>query len=247
MYKGSIELGRINKDMKLKFIVYLKEDINQYNISQLNGREPKVVERFSYGSDDYLRVTPNAQVVIDIQKTDGYDPNNIISMSKRNLFQFRRNLKKFIHYFEEDDLFYYEDGNLKINKELSNKYMTVTKTFTKSIALQHSVVTDQNNNIEYEGCIFMINSRANYAYLTYEDLIFLQDELEKIDLSKLAMNVILLNMSLNIFEELNGSAKKIALQRLVNEQKSDIDQGTKVPIPMEKSELETMNLGGYNI
>ena len=30
-------------------------------------------------------------------------------------------------------------------------------------------------------------------------------------------------------------------------QKSDIDQGTKVPIPMEKSELETMNLGGYNI
>ena len=234
MYKGSIELGRINKDMKLKFVIYLKED-PQY--SAVGNKQQNLIEKFSYGASDYLRVSPNSQLVIDIQKSDNemYDSNNNIALSKKPLFQLKLALKKFIKYFEEDDLFYYENKKLTVNKELAEKYLTMVKTYSKSIALKHCVVTEHET--DYEGCLFMINSINNYASLTYEELLFLYDELDKVDLTKLSMDVINLNLLINLFEDMNSPAKKIAFQKLFNEQ-LERNNINKIPAKITQSEFE---------
>jgi hypothetical protein len=60
MYKASIEIGKINKMMKLKFGLIVKPD------DTVKYKDANVVSKFNYGGNDYLRINPSPYIIIDI-------------------------------------------------------------------------------------------------------------------------------------------------------------------------------------
>ena len=52
MYKASVEIARINQDMKLKFNLILKDDDVRY----MKNNKPKVIDRFNFNGSQYLKI-----------------------------------------------------------------------------------------------------------------------------------------------------------------------------------------------
>lgn len=211
MYKGTIDLGTINDNLKMKFNLILKNDDNN----------TKVISTYTFGNYNGLKINPVMYITLDISKTsdknDSWNNNLNINLNKQQLFLFIRKLKEFIESYKEKDLYYYKDGKLILNKEIANKNVFKLKTTTKALAMMQVVVPDkENKEVEYEGCVLAINSLDNFCYLTYFDLEYLYYQLSRLDLYNLSM--MLINTDLLLRE------KKISLDhtnynKTINEDK----------------------------
>lgn len=185
MYKGTIDLGSINDNLKMKFNLILKNDDNN----------TKVISTYTFGNYNGLKINPVMYITLDISKTsdknDSWNNNLNINLNRQQLFLFIRKLKEFIESYKEKDLYYYKDGKLILNKEIANKNVFKLKTTTKALAMLQVVVPDkENKEVEYEGCVLAINSLDNFCYLTYFDLEYLYYQLSRLDLYNLSMMLI---------------------------------------------------------
>ena len=193
MYKVSIELLRISGSLKVKFSVVVKND------ESMNKKFPQeIVHKFTFKGNTYLNITPFPYVTIDISKrNDEFSTNLSFNLNRRDLYLFIVHmnvlLKKFI---EKEELFYYEETyegkRLKVNRELADSIKEVVICGGKTILVQPCVVSinDGKRVNDYEGVILSINDLSYYTYLTYADLKYLVYELNKIDMTSLATNVI---------------------------------------------------------
>jgi hypothetical protein len=192
MYKASIDIGRINKMMKIKFELIIKSE------SEEKYPHLKLISKFNYCGNDYFRINPNPFIVIDItsymNKKDGYNTNNNVTLNRYYLFRFTQGLKKLIMDFKSNkDLFYYRDRELIVNSYIAeNLKIVIPVSGSKTIMIQPCVVPDEESTTGkvYEGCIFYINSMENFAYLTYTEMEYLLYELVNIDMNVLSMQLI---------------------------------------------------------
>lgn len=192
MYRASIELAKINSSMKLKFGLVIVSD------DEIKFPNNKLINRFSYNGNDYIRINPRPFVIIDISsnlmnKGEGWNTNQSVSLNKYYLFRLIQGLRRLIKEFIEiKNLFYYRDGILTVNNDLSEKMaIHIPTTSSKIIRIQPTVVPDEENpELFYEGCIFFINTMDNFAYLTYTEIEYLLYELNKIDMTSLSMHLI---------------------------------------------------------
>lgn len=192
MYKASIEIGKINKMMKLKFGLIIKpDDIGKF-------KDANVVSKFNYGGNDYIRINPNPYIIIDISsymnKGEGWTPNQSVTLTRYYLFRFLQGLRRLINDFQSNkDLFYYQNNELVVNNSVADSItMSVTTNGSKTVMMKPCVVPDEEsstNNV-YEGCIFYINNMENFAYLTYTEMEYLFYELSKIDMSTLSLQLL---------------------------------------------------------
>jgi hypothetical protein len=192
MYKASIEIGKINKMMKLKFGLIVKPD------DTVKYKDANVVSKFNYGGNDYLRINPSPYIIIDISsymtKGEAWSPNQSVTLTRYYLFRFLQGLRKLIHDFQfHKDLFYYQNNELVVNNEVSNTVtISIPTSGNKTIMMKPCVVPDEESSTGnvYEGCIFYINNMENFAYLTYTEIEYLFYELSKIDMNALALQLI---------------------------------------------------------
>ena len=241
MYKAIVELGRINRSMRLKFGLILKDD--PQNIY----KQKKTVDKFTYSGNEYLSVNPSSFLTIDISASDdknsAWNTNNSVNFTKDKLFILGNSLKRIISKFNEPDLFYIKDKHLYVNKELSDKYEQVVNTYSKKVMIKHVVVLDDNDpNVQYEGVVFMINSPDYFCCLTYDELTYLYHEITKIDLSLLSMEVI--NLYINIESLGNKIETKDYTMKSMNfsnksmvEKVSAEDNGTSLSPPKEANTI----------
>ena len=185
MKKILIELTKINSQMKLKFgIIAVSDDEIKYPNNRL-------ISRFSIDGNEYLRINPKPFIVIDISdamKKEGWSKNYSITLNKYYLFRTLQALKSLLTNFKNKGLFYYQDGVLTVNNELSKKISVTVHTNGKAMKFVPSVVPDEENpELFYEGCIFFINTMDNYCYLTYTELEYLYYELSNINLTELSL------------------------------------------------------------
>lgn len=193
MYKANIEIGRINKMMKLKFGLVIIPDENP------NFKTLQLVSKFNYGGNDYIRINPNPYIILDISssyinKGESWSSNQTATLNRYYLFRFLQGLRKLILDFQScKNLFYYQDDELKVNNtEADRVTVSIPTGGNKTIMMKPCVVPDEESTtgVVYEGCIFYINNMENFAYLTYTEMEYLYYELTKIDMSALSMQLI---------------------------------------------------------
>ena len=202
MNKASIEIARINKTLKVNFGLILQSETEIKNPSF-----GKLINKFNYLDNSFIKVTPRPFVTLDISsgkdKNDGWSANQSVNLNKQSLFSFLCAVRKLLKAFKEvKDLFYYEDGKLVLNNDEAKKVTESVISNNKHIRMQHCVVpSDENDTVFYEGIVLFINTYDNYTYITYNELLYLEYELSHIDMVSLSMQLISLSIQVNEEEE----------------------------------------------
>lgn len=192
MYRATIEITKINSMMKIKFGIIISSDEDK---KYLGNKSNKLISKFNYNGNDYLRINPHPFIVIDISsmsKNEGWNTNMSVSLNRMGQYKLVQSLKKFIRDFSNyKNLFYYENDRLVVNQSVVNEVGMNISTNSKIIRLQPCVVPDEENQeLVYEGAIFFINNMQNYAYLTYDELNYLLWEIERMDMTVLSLEII---------------------------------------------------------
>lgn len=192
MYRATIEITKINSMMKIKFGIIISSDEDK---KYLGNQSNKLISKFNYNGNDYLRINPHPFIVIDISsmsKNEGWNTNMSVSLNRMGQYKLVQSLKKFIRDFSNyKNLFYYENDRLVVNQSVVNEVSMNISTNSKMIRLQPCVVPDEENQeLVYEGAIFFINNMQNYAYLTYDELNYLLWEIERMDMTVLSLEII---------------------------------------------------------
>lgn len=237
MYKGSIELGRINKTMKLKFNLIL--DSNDDNFMN------KLIRKFSLNGNDYLKLNPHPYATMDISsssdKGEEWSSNKSVNLNRKSIFFMIDAITDMINNFTISNLFYYDTNKkLTLRKEVAS---TVTRNIPcgtgKVCRFQHCVVPDEDNpNMDYEGVVFMINHPENYCYLTIDELKFLRFELNKIDLTTLSILLIQTSILLRQQESEAIEIKGTPIQETIEVEKIEPVRFVPVTKPNEIPDLE---------
>lgn len=190
MYKASIEIAKINKGLKIKFgIIIYSESENKQIYS-------KLVSKFNYLGNDFLKVNPKPFITLDISsnttKSEGWSSNQFVNLNKQSLFLFNRALYKLIQEFKEiRELFYYKNNKLCVNNKEAERITKDIISNNKHIRLQPCVVpSDENNEKFYEGCVLCINTYDNFVYITYSEMEYLYYELSHVDMINLSLSMI---------------------------------------------------------
>lgn len=244
MYKGSIDLGRINATLRLGLNVVLKRD--DYTLRPGGGKVFKhVVDIFDFNGSRYLKVTPKAYITLDISKAqdkgDKWNSNLQANLTKPYLFEFISKCKIMIENFKIKDLFYIKNKKLQINVDVANSVSQVVRTPNKTIKMIHSVVYDaENKEIEYEGIVLMINSIDNFALLTYNELQYLCYTLMNTNIDILAMQLINSYLILNTTRESIQPSKIDTPTKMISETSQCDD--VVVSLPKEKKDNTIPNI-----
>lgn len=208
MYKATIEIGRVNKMMKIKFgLIVRSDDVGKFKATP-------VVNKFNYAGNEYLRINANPYIILDISsymnKGEGWSSNQSVTLNRYYLFRFLQGLRRLINDFQtRKNLFYYQNNELIVNNQIADSVtITIPTASGKTIMMKPCVVPDEESSLNkvYEGCIFYINSMDNFAYLTYTEMEYLYFELTKIDMTSLSMQLISIvkQFENQEFEKLNG-------------------------------------------
>lgn len=216
MYKTSIELFRVHSSFKVKFCLIIKGDSpDNYN---------KLINKFNYLGNDYLRITPFPFITIDItskmDKNEEWNSNRTFNLNRRELYLFICKLNQLYSRFTSiKELFYYDvNDQLQINKELAYKYREYVVCGNKTILMQACVVENENNHDFYEGIFLSVNSMDYFSYLTYGDIGYLLYELKRIDMSSLTIQVI---NTYYLTQELESKEIKKTVKAPVTEETED--------------------------
>lgn len=192
MYKGSIDIGNVNKNLKITFNLVIIGDSDN---NQKFNNNTKTINKFTFNNSEYLKFHPRPFLTLDISRYQNnqkiYDPGCQVNINRRNLFTFIQRIKLMIDNFKEQDLFFIKNKQLQLNKEKAISLSQVIRTNDKAICLMHSVISDEERvDIQYEGIILMINNVSNSVLITYDELLYMYYLLTKVDMEVLSMELI---------------------------------------------------------
>ena len=156
--------------------VLVPRDRNPIKIYEQKGEEFDSVELSLYlDFPSFITITlPKNDMTKDI-------PYQKLKFGPRWKKAFELFLGEFIKTFERDDIYYLEQGKLKMFMDLPADINKVFKIGENVIELRPTIVQDYGGNM-YEGCRFILNKEGIEGELTYQELISLKDSLEAIDL-----------------------------------------------------------------
>lgn len=196
MYKATLDLGRVNKYLKLKFSLVIKGE-----------KYLPLLNKFEMNGNDYLKISPIPMVTLEIKsnadRKEEWNPNRSLCFSKVTMFLFCKRLKEIIHSFKAiKELFYYEGDRLTVDKNLAHKVVEQAKVGSKTCMFLPIVIEDEDTHDLFEGVVLLINSADNYCMMTFEEMEYLAEYLSKIDLDSLSLELI------NTVVMTHGMAKK---------------------------------------
>ena len=104
-----------------------------------------------------------------------------ISIGPRWKPSLERFLEEYLNIFNRDDIFYLENGKLKMYIELPKDAIRVINIGDNTIGIKPTIIEDRLGNL-YEGCILTLNKKGIEAPLTHQELQTFKDSIEAIDL-----------------------------------------------------------------
>lgn len=242
MYKGTLELCRINSQMKLKFNLIIKDDMQLKAGIQAHGT--KALDVFKYGGTEYLRLAPKPYLTVDISgsadKNDEWNSNTRFNLNKFFLFELMKKVKSMLNKFKIPDMYYIQNKRLHINADLASKNAEYMRTMQKTIKMMHIVVYDkENKELEYEGICLMINGVDNFCCLTFQELEYLYYELTQVNLNMLAANVINTYILTQIYQKVYriNSVREISIPKIVDEKPQEEIETRALPVVKDPQEI----------
>lgn len=240
MFKASIELGQINKNMKLKFCLIIKNDSELKNMARNMGQD--LINYFTFNGSEYLRINPRPFITIDISsnrtKNEAWNSNMQVNLGKPGLYKMVRVTQKLINNFKIEDLFYIQRNKLQVDKKLAMENMEEIYSSNKKIRMIYSIVINNDNEDDiYEGIAFCINGYENFCMLTYDELILLHEELKRIDMNALSMQLLNSYILLILTKQIKES--KLEIPKVIQEEPNteNINNPTPIEIPHEIPEI----------
>ena len=186
MTKASIEISRINAQIKVKFALIIDDPLDQNN-------QNKMIKTFSRSGNDYIIFSPHPFVTIDIggssknKNNADWDPYNSINITQQYLHFLISALKDVLSQFTIENLFFYDKGKLILNKDVSRKILKKIIINNKYLIISPIVVYDDASQSDFEGIALMINDVSHYATMTVQEAEYLLSVLEHINMPELAM------------------------------------------------------------
>jgi hypothetical protein len=186
VYKVIYELGKIN------YVMGLSIGILYESVKELNNFGEIV---YTYGGTNSMTTTihPTPFIVVSFgQKNASFEEKRraSITLNKYGRFSLVQALKKMDKVFRDNaNLFYYYNGELKLNPNIANNSRMQIKVNNNSILLYPALVID-NTNVYHEGIIFAVNSDDNYCQLTFAEMEYLLYTLDKIDMDLLGLKLL---------------------------------------------------------
>lgn len=235
MYKIILDLGSINKTMRLKFNLMIEHE-NQVK-QAINRQDTRTISSFMMGGTEYLKLTPFPYVSIDISKTsdrgDKWNSNLTANLNSAGMFIMQKKLKQILSGFQVKNLFYKQDGRLYVNQSVASQMIEYIRLPSKTLKVMYAVVKDEENQeIEYEGVVLMINTSDNYCFLTYDELEYLIYALSKVDIHVLSLQAIQLYMM-----KLSSNIKPSIAVSTFSEKKEVVPETTNYAKIVEPSEI----------
>lgn len=185
MYKATMDLCRITKNLRLRFGLILKGD---------DPKETPIVMNFEKGGNRYMTITPHPFITVDIynKKNGPWNSNQSFTLSGMSKYLFTKRLRELrMESIEDKELFFMYNGRLCLNNERATNHRKLVPVGSgKTVMLIPVVILEEETNEQYEGISIMINSPENYSNITYEEAEFLIDYLERVDLENLTLNFI---------------------------------------------------------
>lgn len=220
MLKITLDVGRVNKVMRIKFGLIVRSDPNpKHNFFQ-------VESKFKYMGNDYYKLSPNPFITLDIskggEKNEQWNVNQIVNFNRIKVFEFLKKLKQFLYQYRQyKNLYYYENQVLKINQTVAKNLFLDLVTTSKHIRMIPCVVPGEQEEEYYEGSIFAVNSMDNFCYLTYDEMEYLYYELSHINMNE--MSILLMRMVYDMEKNEKIEEKEIT-QRVTTKQEEEEEE-----------------------
>lgn len=114
-----------------------------------------------------------------------------ISMDPKNVYRFKETLQKMYLEFQTKDLYFYDNGVLKLNPEISNNAVETVPVGDKTLKMSYATIKDlEHGTGDFEGIVIFVNHFRVYMTLTYLELGFMIDELCKLNLTQMGVDMI---------------------------------------------------------
>lgn len=185
MRRVNLDLGWLNRTLRMKFTITLKTNTDK-----------DAITRFEINGDKYLRVAPYPNFVLEIrepiERQQIWTSNKSVSFDKFSAYRFVNYGKNLVERIKktEDLYFFDESGVLTLNKQLAEKIRDPIRLTYKTLLLVPSIVEDEGDHRLYEGVCMMINDPSNYAMLTIDEFEFLLDYMEKFNFDLMGVQLI---------------------------------------------------------
>lgn len=190
MFKSTLILAQINPTFTVKFSVIIENDNQDKFVTSIP------VNKFKYGDNDFLKITPKPYIEFDIsnkrKKDEVYSTNNLFKFTPKELLIYVRLLGAFIKSFKDNkDLYYYDnEKNLYINQTIASKLVLTMYASGKSLQMVPVLVPGEKEYEQYEGAMLYINNMSHQTMIRYDDLEFLYLTLKNIDMYNLSLHMI---------------------------------------------------------
>lgn len=185
MEKVNMQLPYINKNIKWEFGVVLWGDANLPNKNFI------LSEKFEYKGSVYTKIQPTYSITFKFNvKRENSLLESSLFVSSRFIYSLKRGIRDMVEGFQMKDLFFYNNGKMLVNKELSKKHEIRLPLGKEELRMMYTVVEDVSDGgsvVEYEGIAFIVNSYSNFVYITYDELCSMLDVLETTDFYNLAL------------------------------------------------------------
>lgn len=114
-----------------------------------------------------------------------------INLDPPGVYRFKKTLQKIYDGFQTKDLYFYDNGALKLNQEISKDKIETIPAGDKTLKIGYTTINDVDHGTgDFEGIIIFVNNYGIYMTLTYFELGFMLDELKKLNLTQMGFNMI---------------------------------------------------------
>ncbi len=188
--RAGVELPRVNKQFDWKVMTTLTSPSQ----NPAKWRDFISYERKEFGDNVTHLYVPRSFVSITIgpygaMKEVPY-AERWIMLDVKSLFRFRNTLQKIYEEFQIKDLYYYDNGVLKLDQELAKDKMQKVITNGKTLMISYAIIKDEDNGGDFEGIVIFVNNYSVYMTLTHFELGFMLQEIEKLNLTQIGFDLI---------------------------------------------------------
>ena len=137
--------------MRLKFNLVIKNEAVFNNLAKTY--QGKLIEYFSYGNAEYLKISPKPYITMDISKSndknDDWNPNNSVNLNKFAIFDLIKKTREVIKSINIPEMYFKQNGTLKLNQMLARENAKIVPTPNKSLCVIPAIVEDSEDYSNY--------------------------------------------------------------------------------------------------
>lgn len=195
IYKGSIDILKVS-NLKVTFGLILRDDNPMNGISKLKNMSQDVVSRFVYSGNAYLKITKKEFLTIEIVDRNEavFNPSARVNVNKLTLSILKKKLRKLLDAFKLPNIYYYKDGVLYVDTNISNQYNFDVNCNGKALRCEVSIKHHEDIGEQVSEGVAIILSGSEYTVLTYDEAEYLYDELTQINMHSLSLQLIIVDL-----------------------------------------------------